>query len=77
MVVLDFVSALVSVGGKPDHSELVCMDASLDVGGVAYSWVREDIDHQVEGDDDKAACISKHCMANSEVFHGMSFSVFV
>ena len=58
MVVLDFVSAWVSVGGKPDNSEFVCMDASLDVGGVVYSWVREDIVHQVE-------CIPEHCMAKS------------
>ena len=31
--------------------------------------------HQVEGDDDKVACISKDRMANSEVFHGMGYSV--
>ena len=53
------------------------MDASLDVGGVVYSWVREDIVHQVEGDDDKDACIPEHCMAKSEVVHGMGSSVCV
>ena len=77
MLVLDFLSAWVSVGGKPDNSEFVCMDASLDVGGVVCSWVREDIDHQVEGNDDTVACISKHCMAKSEVVHGMGLSACV
>ena len=45
--------------------------------GAPYSKGTEDIDHQVEGDDDKFACISTKCMANSEVFHGMDLSVFV
>ena len=74
MVVFDFVSAWVSVGGKPGNSEFVCMDASLDVGGVPYSRVTEDIDHRIEGDDDKFACISNVCTANSEVLHGMDLS---
>ena len=77
MAVFDFVSAWVSVGGKPGNSEFVCMDASLDVGGVPYSRVTEDIDHQVEGNDDTVACISKHSMAKSEVVHGIGLSACV
>ena len=77
MAVFDFVSAWVSVGGKPDNLEFVCMDASLDVGGAPYSRVTEDIGHQVEGNDDKVACISKHCMAKSEFVHRMGLSALV
>ena len=53
------------------------MEASLDVGAADNSWVREDVVHQVEGNDDKVACIPEHCMAKSEVFHGMGLSACV
>ena len=69
MAVLDFVSAWVSVGSNSGNLELVCMDASLDVGGAPRSKGTEDSDHRIEGDDDKFACISKVCMVNSEVCH--------
>ena len=48
MVVFHFVSAWLSLGGKPGNPEFVCMDVSLDVGGEVYRWVSEYIDHQVE-----------------------------
>ena len=72
MAVFDFVSAWVSGGSNPGNLELDCMDASLDVGGAHRGT--EDSDHQIEGDDHKFACISKVCMANSEVLHGMDLS---
>ena len=74
--VFDFVSAWVSVGRNSGNLELVCMDASLDVGGAPRSRGKEDSDHQLEGDDDKFACISKVCMVNSEVCHGTDLSAF-
>ena len=56
MAVLDFVSAWVSDRSNSGNLELDCMDASLDVGGAHRGT--EDVDHQIEGDDDKVACIS-------------------
>ena len=43
------------------------MDVSLDVGGAHMGT--QDVDH-------KAACISKVCMVNSEMCHGMDLSDF-
>ena len=74
MVVFDFVSAWVSDRSNLGNLELDCMDASLDVGGAHRGTV--DFYHQIEADDDKVACISKVCMVNSEVCHGMDLSVF-
>ena len=76
MAVFDFVSAWVSVGSNSGNLVLVCMDVSLDVGGAPCSRGTDDSDHQIEGDYHKFACISKVCMANSEVCHGMDLSVF-
>ena len=76
-VVLDLLSAWLFVGAKPDNSEFVCMEASLDVGGADHSRVRKDVVHQVEGNDDKVACIPEHGIAKSEVVHGMGVSAFV
>ena len=72
MAVFDFVSAWVSDRSILGNLELDCMDASLDVGGAHRGAT--DFDHQIEGDDDKVACISKVCMVNSEVCHGMVLS---
>ena len=36
-LLIDFVRAWLFVGAKPDNSEFVCMEASLDVGGADYS----------------------------------------
>ena len=74
MVVFDFVSAWVSDRSNLGNSELDCMDASLDVGGAHRGATY--FDHQIEGDDDKVAWISKVCMVNSEVCHGMELSDF-
>ena len=52
----------------------VAMDAGLDVAG-AHRGAKY-IDHQIEGDDDKVAWVSKVCMVNSEVCHGMELSDF-
>ena len=65
MVVFDFVSAWGSDRSNLGNWELDCMDASLDVGGADRGT--EDFDHQIEGGDDKVACISKVCMVNSDV----------
>ena len=74
MVVFDFVSAWVSDKSNLGTSELDCMDASFDVGGAHRGATY--FDHQIEGDDDKVAWISKVCMVNSEVCHGMELSDF-
>ena len=75
MAVIDFVSAWVWDRSNSGNLELDCMDASQDVGGAHKGT--EDVDHQIEGDDDKVAYISKVCMVNSEVCHGMDLSDFV
>ena len=68
-VVFDFVSAWVSDRSNLGNFELNCMDASLAVGGAHKGPT--DVDHQIEGDDDKVALLSKVCMVNSAVCHGM------
>ena len=73
-VVFDFVSAWVSDRSNLGNLELDCMDASLDVGGAHRGATY--FDHQIEGDDDKVAWISKVCMVNSEVCHGMELCDF-
>ena len=50
------------------------MQASLDVVGADHSRVRKDVVQQVEGNDDKVACIPEHGTANVEVVHGMGLS---
>ena len=67
MVVFDFVSAWVSDRSILVNLELDCMDASLDVGGAHRGTT--DCYHEIEGDDDKVAWMSKVCMVNSEVCH--------
>ena len=71
-VAFDFVCAWVSnrssVGNLESHN-VICMDVSCALGGVHNAPT--DSDHQNEGDDDKVALISKVCMVNSEVCHGM------
>ena len=74
MAVFDFVSAWVSDRSNLGNLELDSMDASLDVGGAHRGT--EGFYHQIEGDDDKVACISKVSMVNSEVCHGMELSFF-
>ena len=50
------------------------MDVSCALGGVHNAPT--DSDHQNEGDDDKLALISKVCMVNSEVCHGIESTDF-
>ena len=67
MAVFDFVSAWVSDKSNFVNLELDCMDVSLDVGGAHRGT--QDVHHKV-------ACISKVCMVNSEMCHGMDLSEF-
>ena len=73
-VVFDFVGVWVSDKRILGNLEVDCMDASLAFGGAHKGPT--DFDHQIEGDDDKVALISKVCMVNSEVCHGMESSDF-
>ena len=68
-VVFDFVCAWFSNRSTLGNLELNCMDVSCALGGLHNGPT--DFDHQNEGDDDKVALISKVCMVNSEVCHGM------
>ena len=43
---------------------------------VVHTGEQHLFDHRIEGDDDKVAWISKVCMVNSEVCHGMELSDF-
>ena len=63
-----WVSNRSSVGNLESHN-VICMDVSCALGGVHNAPT--DSDHRNEGDDDKVALISKVCMVNSEVCHGM------
>ena len=73
-VAFDVVCAWVSNRSSVGHLESNCMDVSCALGGVHNAPT--DSDHQNEGDDDKVALISKVCMVNSEVCHGMELSDF-
>ena len=73
-VVFDFVSAWLVVGSKHDNSEMVCMEASLDVLDADHSNATEDVVQQVEGNHDKVACIPEHGIVNFEVAYGMGLS---
>ena len=73
-VVFYFVSAWLVVGAKHDNSELVCMEASLDVVDADHSQARKDVVQQVEGNDDKVACIPEHGIVNLEVAYEMGVS---
>ena len=67
MAVFDFESAWFSDKSNLGNLELDCMDVSLDVGGAHRGT--QDFNHKV-------ACISKVCMVNSEICHGMDLSDF-
>ena len=73
-VVFDFVSAWLVVGAKHDNSELVCMEASLDVADADHSQARQDVVQQVEGNGGKAACVPEHGIVNLEVAYEMGLS---
>ena len=73
-VVFDVVSAWLVVGAKHDNSEMVCMEASLDVVDADHSNAREDVVQQVEGNDDKVVYITEHGIVNLEVAYEMGLS---
>ena len=70
----DVVSAWLVVGAKHDNSELVCMEASLDVVDADHSQAGKDVVQQVEGNYDKVACIPEHGIVNLEVVYEMGLS---
>ena len=73
-VVVDVVSVWLVVGVKHDNSELVCMEASLDVVDADHSQVKNDVVQQVEANDDNVVCIPEDGIANLEAAYEMGLS---